>query len=235
MIYSAGLPVAVASPATRRLGALSNRVNRLTRGFVLRKFAVLASACAVLLLATVVHAQQIDLALGGSTLFSSKNGSAAQGYVPPAEKSGLYPSFSGDVLFKKKNRLGVSLDVALRAKQGLYNGYQNFRPVFTDVNAIYSAPTGKKTKVDLMAGIGVEDVLFYNHFGVCNANYAACPTYINANHFMAHVGGGVRYYFWRRFFVRPEAHLYLIPNNAEFNSNYVARVGASIGYSLAPR
>lgn len=199
----------------------------------LRKFARLASACMFLLLASLAPAQQFDFALGGSTLFSPKNMSAAQGYVPPGEKSGLYTSFTADAILK--NHLGFSAEIAVRAKQGLYNGYQNYRPVFYDINGLYAPRVGKKTTGDFMAGVGGETVIFYNHFGVCNPSYPACPTYLNANHFVGHIGGGLRYYFYRRFFVRPEAHLYFIPNNAEFNANYVARLGASIGYSLAPR
>jgi hypothetical protein len=189
----------------------------------------------LVLCSAFAHAQQIDFALGASTLYSSANATAAQGYLPPPEKSGMYPTFSGDVLFKKKQRLGVNLEIAVRAHQGLYNGFQNFRPIFTDANALYVVPTSKKTRAEFMAGAGVETVLFYNSFGVCSAKYASCPISLNADHFMAHIGGGVRYYFWHRFFVRPEIHLYVIPNNAEFNSDYVGRAAVSIGYSLAPR
>jgi hypothetical protein len=205
------------------------------KGIVLRKFALLLPACLLFLFAALAHAQQIDVAVGASTLYSSATNSAAQGYIPPAEKGGLYPTFTGDVLFKKNNRLGVNLEIAIRAKQGLYNGYQDFRPVFTDANALYVIPTSKRTKAELMAGVGLETVIFYNHFGICNSAYLSCTTYVNANHFMAHIGGGVRYYFWRRFFLRPEIHLYVIPNNSQFNSDYVGRAAATIGYSFAPR
>lgn len=205
------------------------------KGTVLRKFALLAFVCLVFPVTTLVHAQQIDFAAGAGSIYSSATNSASQGFVPPPEKSGLYPSISGDVLFRRKNRLGVNAEIAVRATQGLYNGFQNFRPVFTDVNAIYVAPTSKRTKAEFMAGLGVENIIFYNHFSACGANFPSCTTSLSANHFMAHIGGGVRYYFWRRFFVRPEIHLYVIPNNSQFNSDYVGRASASIGYSFAPR
>ncbi len=201
----------------------------------MRKFALLPFVCLFFSVATLVHAQQIDFALGASSIYSSATNSASQGFVPPAEKGGLYPSVSADVLFKKKNRLGVNAEIAVKATQGLYNGYQNFRPVFTDVNAIYVAPTSKKTKAEFMAGLGVENVIFYNHFNACSSNFPSCTTTLSDSHFMAHIGGGVRYYFWRRFFVRPEIHLYIIPDNSQFNSDFVGRASASIGYSFAPR
>ena len=46
---------------------------------------------------------------------------------------------------------------------------------------------------------------------------------------MGHFGGGVRYYIYGHFFVRPEAHLYIIKNNQEFSSPYATRVGISLG------
>ncbi|HEY6766140.1 MAG TPA: hypothetical protein VI386_15390 [Candidatus Sulfotelmatobacter sp.] len=199
----------------------------------MRNFALLPSACALLLLAGTVHAQQVDIAIGATTTVSSKNTTASQAFVAPPEKGGMYPSISADVIFHKN--FGVNAEFAVRAKQGLYNGYQDFRPIFSDINAIYAPRLNKKFTAELMAGAGVETILFYSHFGFCNPSYASCTTYITSNHFMGHVGGGVRYYFWHRFFVRPEAHLYLIPNNTEFHSNYVGRVGASLGYSFAPR
>lgn len=190
--------------------------------------------CTVFFVACIAHAQQIDLALGASSPYSSANRTASQAYIAPPEKSGLYPTFSGDVLFRKKNRLGVNLEIAVRAKQGLYNGYQAFRPIFTDTNAMYSIQTSKKTRADFLAGVGVESVLFYNQFGTCNSAYPSCVVNLNANHFMAHIGGGVRYYFWRSFFVRPEIHLYVIPNNSQFNSDYVGRAAVTIGYTWPP-
>ncbi len=51
---------------------------------------------------------------------------------------------------------------------------------------------------------------------------------------MGHVGGGIRYYFWHHFFIRPEGHIYFVHNNNEFNSGTIGRVGASIGYNLSP-
>ena len=50
-----------------------------------------------------------------------------------------------------------------------------------------------------------------------------------------HFGVGIRYYFWRNVFARPEAHYYIIPNNVEFHSDNVFRVGASIGHTFGTK
>lgn len=199
----------------------------------MRNFARFALAFILVALSALAHAQQFDFAFGASTLFSSKNTTASQSFEPPPEKGGIYTSFSADLILRK--HLGLNAEIAVRTKQGLYNGYQNFRPALYDVNALYATKLTRKTSLDLMAGIGGETLLFYNHFNTCSSFYASCTTYLNSTHFAMHAGGGVRYYFWRRFFVRPEAHVYFIPNNYQFHSDAVARVGASIGYSFAPR
>jgi hypothetical protein len=181
-----------------------------------------------------MYGQQIDVTGGISTTLSSKYSSSAQTYLPPAEKGGGYPSFSADVIFK--NHFGVNAEVAVRAKQQIYNGYQGFRPIFYDVNAVFAPRFGKKFTGDFMAGVGGESVRFYDQLGTCNPNYpGGCTTYLSNTHLLVHVGGGVRYYFWRKFFIRPEAHLYIVHNNFEFNSGNIGRVGASIGYTLTPR
>jgi len=185
----------------------------------------------VVLFAACAHAQ-VDFAVGASTTLSSKNSTASQGYVPAAGRGGVYPSASLDVLLK--GHIGFSAEVAVRAKQGLYNGYQGYRPVFYDVNAIYAPRFTENTGAEIMAGVGGQSVLFYNRYSACGYP-AGCGTYVNSNHFMVHVGGGFRYYFWKSFFFRPEAHLYIVPNNTQFNSNYVGRVGASIGYSFGSK
>jgi hypothetical protein len=194
---------------------------------------IITSGCVFFLLASLGHAQQTDFTVGANAVLSSTYNSASQTYLPPAEKGGTYASVSADILFK--NRVGFNGEVAFRAKQGLYNGYQGFRPVFYDFNGVYAPRIGRKVSPELMAGVGGESILFYNRYATCNSNYfSGCRTNASSNHFMVHIGGGVRYYFWRSFFVRPEAHLYLIPNNVQFNSDYVGRIGVSIGYTLHP-
>jgi hypothetical protein len=201
----------------------------------LRKFALITSECSLLLfLASFAHAQQIDLALGASTTFSSKYNGSSQAFLPPAEKGGTYPGGSAEVLLKHR-RIGFNAEVAVRYKNGLYNGYQDFRPIFYDLNAVFAPRLGKKITGDFMAGIGGETIRFDNPNGNCSYP-AGCPIHLSDNHFLMHLGGGVRYYAWRNFFVRPEIHYYRIVNNTlDFNSNNVFRAGASIGYTIGPR
>src|SRR6202049_1767119 len=206
-----------------------------TTGGVLKTSAsaVISSACVVLWFASLGYAQQADFTVGANAVLSSTYHSASQTYLPPAEKGGTCASVGADFLFK--NRLGFNGEVAFRAKQGLYNGYQGFRPVFYDFNGVFAPPLGRKVSAELMAGVGGESVLFYNRYATCNSNYfSGCLSHASSNHFMIHIGGGIRYYFWRSFFVRPEAHVSLIHNNVQFSSDYVGRVGVSIGYTLHP-
>jgi hypothetical protein len=221
--------------AVARSPAVEFEKRQQTTGGVLKTSAsaVIGSAWVVVLFASLGHAQQTDFTVGANALLSSAYNSASQTYLPPAEKGGTYASVSADILFK--NRVGFNGEVAFRAKQGLYNGYQGFRPVFYDLNGVFAPRLGRRVSAELMAGVGGESILFYNRYATCNSNYfSGCFSHASSNHFMIHIGGGVRYYFWRSFFVRPEAHLYVIQNNLQFNSDYVGRVGVSIGYTLHP-
>jgi hypothetical protein len=207
-------------------------MDNLTKGAVLRKFALIASGCAVLLLANFVDAQQMDIAVGAGALLSSTYSGSSQAFLPPGEKGGMYPSLSADVIFK--NRLGFSGEVAVRAKQGVYNNYQPFRPILYDFNALFAPRFGEKLGAEFMAGAGGESIRFYNANGVCGYP-TGCFAHVSSNHLLVHAGAGVRYYFWRSFFVRPEAHLYWVHNNTQFNSDYIGRVGVSIGYTFGTK
>jgi hypothetical protein len=188
----------------------------------------------LLLLVSLSQAQQIDLAVGGSAIVSSSYNSSSQAFLPPAEKGGMYPSVSAGVLLT--GRFGFNAEIAVRAKQGLYNGYQGYRPVFYDVNAVFAPRISDNARAELMAGVGGESVIFYSRFATCDPIYSAgCPTHLSSTHFMGHVGGGLRYYFWGHFFVRPEGHLYLINNNRDFSSGKIGRLGVSIGYTFGAK
>jgi len=187
--------------------------------------------CVLAALAGFAPAQQIDFAIGGSTLWSPKPLTASQAFLPPAEGGGVYASASLQYLTER--RFGFNVEGALRPKEALYNGYQYFRPVLYDVNAVHALRLAPKTRGDLMAGVGGESLLFYKQI---NCNYSAgCRAYVNDTHFLVHGGVGVRYYFWHTFFVRPEIHYYFIPNNFQFHSDHVLRMGASIGHTFGSR
>ena len=95
---------------------------------------------------------------------------------------------------------------------------------------MYAPYIGKKVELEGLAGIGAQSTRFYNPYYTCTA--FTCSDYSSSNHFLVHLGAGVRFYVFNRFFVRPEAHWYYTHNNFEFNSSNSARYGASIGYSF---
>ncbi len=194
---------------------------------MLRRFAPFALTCILVFFGRLGHAQQIDVTAGYSTLRSSKQYNASQNYIGPAESGGTYVGASVDYL--NARHLGFNGEFSVLYKSGLYNGFQGFRPVFYDVNAMFAPPINRKFKLDFMAGMGGETLIFYNNYSGCG--FAVCTPFTNSTHFALHLEGGLRYYFWRKAFVRPEAHLYIIPNNYQFSSDYVWRFGASVGYT----
>jgi hypothetical protein len=202
----------------------------------LRKLATLVPVLAVLFFAQFASAQfasdqQGDFFIGGGTLLSSAP-SASTDFLPE-ENGGLYLNIGGDAIFLK-HRLGVNIETAWRATQGVYQtGVENYRPILTDFNLLYQPRLGKKLGLDLMGGIGAGSTRFYAPGPSCSG----CINYVSTDHFMEHLGGGLRYYVWHHFFVRPEVHYYHIQNNTAvldngFSSNNVIRVGASIGFTL---
>ena len=199
----------------------------------MRRFLPFTFVCTLTVFTTFAHAQQINVAVGGSTLFSPNRSSASLAYPPPAEKGGDYPSASAEILFS--NNFGFQVDAAFRYHRELYNGYQQYRPILYDVNAVFAPKLSPKVRADFMGGVGVQTLVFYNPSGSCSSNGGSCPLYINSNHFLVHLSADARYYFWRNFFVRPEAHYYRIVNNFEFHSDNVLRLGASVGYTFGSR
>ena len=197
----------------------------------MRKLAILASVCAFLFLAQFASAQQGDIMFGGGTLLSASSNNNSS--LAPSENGGTYLNIDGDVVGKK--RLGFNIGTAFRASQGDYGSGTGitFRPILTDFNALYQPHLGKKFGLDLFGGIGISSARFYvNQIVSCNIG-SGCINYTSSNHFMEDLGGGIRYYAWRHFFVRPEVHYYHIQSNTDqFNSNNAVRVGASIGYTM---
>jgi hypothetical protein len=200
----------------------------------LRKLALFVSACTLVVSATWARAQQqIDIAVGASRLFSSKPLNSSLAFAPPELSGGIYPGGSVQVLFS--NHFGFNVEGSYRYNDDVYNGYQRFRPTFFEANGVYAARVSNRIRADAMAGVGDETVLFYNQFGSCSPIYGGdCHANANSSHFLVHVGGDLRYYFFRRVFLRPEVHYYHIVNNTSiFSSDNVLRLGASIGFSLS--
>jgi hypothetical protein len=129
--------------------------------------------------------------------------------------------------------VGVEGDIAWRASQNLYGGSQPVRPILYTFNAIWVPKITKNITAEVLGGIGGEDLRFY---GAINYNpFSGYTNYTSSNHFMGDFGGGIRAYFWRNAFIRPEVRLYLINNNVEFSSDYAARYSVSLGYSFGRR
>jgi hypothetical protein len=200
------------------------------QGAVLRKFALLASICT--LSAILAPAQQYDIALSGSTLLASSRPSDLATFNEPVLKGGTFVGINADFVGFRKRRLGLNVETSWRYRKAAYpfNG-ETYRPIFTDVNALFQPQLSKKLGLDFTGGVGVATTPFYLPGGnSCNAS--GCINYTSSNHFMEHLGGGVRYRVWRKFFVRPELNYYHVQNYVQFNSDNVFRVGASVGYTF---
>lgn len=183
-----------------------------------------------LMIITTARAQQFDAAFGVGTVTAPSASSASGNHLPVSQTGGAYPVFSADLLLK--HRFGVGGELTWRASRNLYAGFQPYRPLLYDFNGIYVPKLGKHAAAELMAGIGWESLRFYQPFLTCS--FVTCTDFVSSNHFMGHFGGGLRYYFHGNFFVRPEAHLYLIRNNTEFSSPMATRFGVSLGYTFTP-
>jgi hypothetical protein len=199
----------------------------------LRKAALAVVISGFLFAVNLTHAQQGDIMLGFGTLMSGGTTSCSVSSCFIPEKGGLYQSISGDVIFHK--RVGFNFEASWRSSQGNYAGLGvPYRPILFGFNGEVQPRLSKKIGADLIGGIGWQSTRFYGFQPTSNCiNFGAC--YQSSNHFLVDVGGGIRYYVWGHVFFRPEAHFYHIVNNtADFSSNNVARVGASIGYTIGP-
>jgi hypothetical protein len=201
----------------------------MTKGDVLRKFALFAVLCTVFLFANFARAQELDLAVGGSKLYSTQNNNASLAYLPPPENYGTYASVS--LLRTFENHFGYSAEVATSYHRPFYNGFQEYRPFLYDLNGVYATHVAKRMTLDFLAGAGGQTVLFYNTYAGCGFP-TGCTARVNSTHFLVHVGAGLRYSVWRGIFVRPEANFYRIFNNNDFHSGNVLRLGASVGYTF---
>jgi hypothetical protein len=149
-------------------------------------------------------------------------------HSPQSLTGGVYPSFAADFIIWRN--FGFNGEVAWRASRALYQDLTPYRPIFYDFNAVYAKKKGRVGFV-AMGGIGAESIRFYGNFQNCN-NFGQCTNYVSSNHFMGHVGGGLRLYLTNSVYLAPEAHLYFIHNNVEFTSARATRYGLNIGYTF---
>ncbi len=193
----------------------------------LRKLSVVAIVFGLFLMVSTAYGQQFDVAFGLGGLSAPSSTSANAAGTSVSEGGGVYPVFSGDFLFHKN--FGLGAEVAWRGSQATYAGIAPYRPIFYDVDAVYS-PTFGKVAPELLAGFGAESLRFYQPY--FNCGFTGCTNYTSSNHLMGVVGGGLKFYVWGHMFVRPEVRAYLIRNNVEFDTNHAIRYGASVGYTF---
>lgn len=196
------------------------------------KKAIFLAGFVVATLLGTANAQQIDAAFGFNAVHATSAANASSSYSPQSIGGGLTPSFSADFLLT--HHFGAGAEFSWRGSKSDYQASTfniPYRPFFYDFNAVWAPPVTKYITPELMAGIGAENIRFYVAPS-CGIN---CQNYSTSNHFLGHFGGGVRLYVRGNFFVRPEAHWYLIRNNHDFSSPYATRFGASVGYTFGKR
>jgi hypothetical protein len=188
--------------------------------------------CALFLFQANARAQQIDVAFGINTLTAPSASSASGDHFPQSLTGGFYPTLGGDVLFW--HHLGVGGEVSWRASRSYFGGLADlpYRPIFFDFNAVYAPPVNHWVQPEFQAGIGAEDVRFYQSTYIYNPYTGSYTNYYSSKHFLTHFGAGVKFYVWGNFFVRPEVGIYLVNNNIEFSSAHATRFGVAIGYTL---
>ena len=198
----------------------------------MRKLALLTPVFALLFSCHFAAAQQGDIMFFGGTLLSSSPSTSQLFSGNIAEKGGTYLGVSGDIVGFKK-RLGFNIETSWRASQASYLGYETYRPILTDFNALFQPKLGKKVGLDLFGGIGIASTRFYVPYATSCSYFSGCINYTTSDHFLEDIGAGVRYYVWHHVFVRPEIHYYHIQGNTDvFSTDNVFRVGGSIGYTI---
>src|SRR3954451_19782813 len=140
------------------------------------------------------EAQEISVAFGISGMGAPSATSASGSFSPQSIGTGTFPVVSGSFVTGK--RIGIEGEVTWRATQNLYQGFENFRPIFYDFNAIFAPKLGNSATLELLGGVGAESVRFY---GVQNCGFAGCTNFVSANHLMGDVGAGLRLYATRNF------------------------------------
>lgn len=203
-----------------------------------RVVVLLSLACAALAtFSNSAQGQKIDIAFGISATDAPGASSADSSHTPLSMTGGAYPGFSGDVLFW--HNLGVGAEVFWRGSKAdcpdtvcIPGSGISYRPVFYDFNAVYSPKLTSHVYAELVGGIGAMDT----HVSQCVfSTGTACggsQLVLSNNHFDVDLGGGLKLYLTKGFFIRPEARYYWINNNAEFSSNHTTRYGVSIGYTF---
>jgi hypothetical protein len=189
---------------------------------------ILSLACLLaFFLGGTLFAQQVDAEFGinsVSSVSTNNNGNVSLQSIG----GGVYPSVAADFPFF--HGLGVGGEVTWKGSQGLYGGFQPYRPILYDINAVYARKAGP-VGFAVMGGIGSQSTRFYQPYVQCGA-FTGCTNYTSSNHFLGHIGAELRFYVFGPVFVAPEGHMYFVHNNFEFSSGNVARYGVNLGVTF---
>lgn len=191
---------------------------------------ILVAVC-IMVLAGVGAAQSVDAFFGFNTLTADHNDQF------PYMGGGFFPSVGGDlVLFNTPliGAWGFGGEVAWRGKQMAYiNSFGVFpvRPILYDFNLVWEPISLPRITPVIELGVGAESLRVYSSQFTCGS-FTGCTNYQSSNHLMGHLGVGVRLYLTDHIFIQPDAHLYVIRHNIEFQVPNARRFGIAIGYTL---
>lgn len=147
-------------------------------------------------------------------------------FQPPAENGGTYINLSFNTV-RWAHHLGFQAETAWRYHVARFaNGTETYRPIFTDVDALYRYHARNRVDIDFLGGVGIDSTRF-NLISTCSI--PGCQDYTSTNHLMETLGVGVRYRAWRHFFVRPELHYYHVQNNDAFHTDNLFRAEVTVG------
>jgi hypothetical protein len=214
----------------------TSQQNKSLERFSLKKPLTLSVLTLSLLFTVAAEAQEFLGAVGYSGIKAPAESTNSAGITFPSLSGGIYPSVSG-IFISTHHHIGLGGQVAVRAQQGVYTESSftgvfeaSLRPILYNFDAVYGRRFRKRFGADAMAGLGGMYLSFSTPYYTCG--FAPCTNYTTNNHIGGHIGADFRYYVWRKVFVRPEIHYYLIRNNIEFNGANFARFAVSVGYSF---
>jgi len=177
----------------------------------------------------VVHAQQADIAFGVSTTLSSSTTISSQSY--PLQSRRAAPMRESAPMSFSSTASDFGGNVSWKASQGIYDGYQpTARSIMTSMRCFSRGSARRSGRISRRVSAARAFV------SIRTTTIAAiwrCTNYVSSNHFMGHIGGGVRYYSGTICSSGGSSPL-LRAQQSEFSSGTIGRVGASIGYNLSP-
>ena len=145
---------------------------------------------------------------------------------------GFFETIGGQVIFF--HNLGVGAEVSFRNSKAPYAGLE-YRPIFYDINAVYQLHLGKFTP-EVQGGFGRANINLYYTPQFCSGYPQGCTNSTGAAHgadyAQLHFGGGVPFYVYKDFFVRPQVDVRWVRNMSFFGSSWVPEYSVAIGYTF---